>query len=188
MQDIEKVLEGMALETLTPLHKTLCNMAKDTFPKFTNMRPKNRIIGSTAITDIRNLGFSLVNKNALRVRDLDKTFMEVEQPNGNNSVSDDNTSNIQKLLETILLVQDRVTSLEHKVTTLEDENVKLKYVITELQDSEDGNTSASKVDIPAQSITSDTLVGSNPDTPIIISDISSSEESSDSEADSSNFQ
>ena len=89
------------------------------------------------------------------------------------------------MLETILLVQDRVTSLERKVTTLEDENVKLKSVITELQDIEDGNTAASKVDIPAQSITS---VGSNPDATVIISDISSSEEFSDSDADSSNFQ
>ncbi|KAK2146037.1 hypothetical protein LSH36_638g01022 [Paralvinella palmiformis] len=84
-----------------------------------------------------------------------------------------------------LQVQDRVTSLERKVTTLEDENVKLKSVITELQDIEDGNTAASKVDIPAQSITS---VGSNPDATVIISDISSSEEFSDSDADSSNFQ
>jgi hypothetical protein len=192
MQDIEKVLEGVALETLTPLHKTLCNMAKDMFPKFANMRAKNRIITNTAITDIRNLGFSLVNKSPLR--DLDKTFVEVEQPSTKNPELDDNTSSNQKLLETILLVQDRVTSLECKVATLEDENTKLRYVITQLQDSVEGNNSVSTVDIPAPTTTSDTsdvrttTAGSNPDTPLIVSDVSSSDESSDSDAGSSNFQ
>ena len=34
MQDIDQVLECIALETLTPLHKTLCNMTNDMFPKF----------------------------------------------------------------------------------------------------------------------------------------------------------
>jgi len=95
-------------------------MVKDMFPKFDNMRMKTSIIESTAITDIRNLGFSSVNKSALR--DLDETFVEVEQPSANNSGFDDNTRNIQKLLETILLVQDRGTSLKRKVTTLEEEN------------------------------------------------------------------
>ena len=186
MHDIEKVLDGIALETLTPLHKTLCGLAKATFPRYSNMKAKNRIIAGTTIKDIRHLGFSLVNKSALR--DLDKIFVETDQHSSNIPDLDDNMNSNQKLLETILHVQDRVTSLERKVTTLEEENLKLKQHIIQLDNGGVNNLTSTDVaqDHVSTSSSSDShtsTAGDTPDTPIIVSD-----ESSDSEADVSNFQ
>ena len=182
MLDIEKVLDGIALETLTQLHKTLCGLAKVTFPKYSNMKAKNRIISGTTIKDIRNLGFSLHS------RDLDKIFVEIDQHSSNIPDLDDNMNSNQKLLETILHVQDRVTSLERKVTSLEEENLKLKQHIIQLDNGGVSNPISTDVaqDHALASGSSDShtiTAGDTPDTPIIVSD-----ESSDSEADVSNFQ
>ena len=137
------------------------------------MKAKNRIIAGTTIKDIRHLGFSLVNKSALR--DLDKIFVETDQHSSNIPDLDDNMNSNQKLLETILHVQDRVTSLERKVTTLEEENLKLKHHIIQLDNGGVNNPTSTDVaqDHVSTSSSSDShtiTAGDTPDTPIIVSD------------------
>ena len=76
--------------------------------------------------------------------DLDKIFVETDQHSSNIPDLDDNMNSNQKLLETILHVQDRVTSLERKVTTLEEENLKLKQHIIQLDNGGVNNPTSTK--------------------------------------------
>ena len=120
MPDVQSALGHFSKETLTKLHKTLCNAVIELFPQFRDRKPVNRQAAHKLLSDIVVMGISVSNEIAHK--DLEKIF-HPPSVNQSQTQSSAETNGVQSEVEELLTI---VSSLRNRLTHLEKEVAQLQ--------------------------------------------------------------
>ena len=136
-QDIQDALSGIDFTTLQELKRQLFVKLTDMFPQYKDRKLINRImrmITKTVVTDIFNLGYSVINKGP--ARDLDKMFQNTPA-NVTEESQETNVTNIQDLsgiLSMTAKLSRNVQMMEVGVKKSHDINSRLRSDLSQCQD------------------------------------------------------
>ena len=119
--DIEDaLLKRNSLDTLQSLRDMLINIAKNMFTLYSDRTPISRRAKNTIITDIYNLGYSIINENA--TYDLDSAF----QKNATSSVDTDKVIDLSRIITMVTEMQASISSNAKEIKSLKNECKVLK--------------------------------------------------------------
>ena len=119
--DIEDaLLKRNSLDTLQSLRDMLINIAKNMFTLYSDRTPISRRAKNTVITDIYNLGYSIINENA--TYDLDSAF----QKNAASSVDTDKVIDLSRIITMVTEMQASISSNAKEIKSLKNECKTLK--------------------------------------------------------------
>ncbi len=116
-RDIEDCLNKRGMETLSPLHWSLCKKVIELFPEYQNRRTVNRTPKHKCITDIMNMGMTLVSESP--TKGMDKIFIEQQTKSneGQDSLLQPEPT-VADLIVTVAELSDRLKRVESELEIL----------------------------------------------------------------------
>lgn len=118
--DIQNTLGQLDMDTLMKISKKLCENIVTIFPEYKDRRCVNRVAKHKLIADIYSLGYSLVNKKAMR--ELEKIF---PQKLVQNKETTDDEAELSNLIKTITSLKRRLDEVEKELSSVKINNIAL---------------------------------------------------------------
>ena len=137
-QDITDIISNTDIEQLQHVHKLLCANIVNILPQYGNRRTVNRVAKHKLVTDVINMGSSIVN--CLDNKELSKIFLELL--NKNSDICEE--THQADLVQLVARLCDRVKVLEHDVLKLKQDNSMLQVQADQhdTHDSQEGTGDA----------------------------------------------